>query len=102
MPREARDPVNSLRLCARRKQTFAAHAQKTARKSVRLRGKEYLEETLVPVDNRPRFARSDVEGFLRRRCGAIPPAAAERREQGVGVGEPGGPRLNHLNNRLQI
>ena len=69
---------------------------------IRLVREKDLEQSVVAFDDRPGFARPDIESFLRQLSGAIPPAAAERLEKCGGIGKPCGAGLHHLDDRLQI
>ena len=72
------------------------------RRSVWLIREEDLEQSVVAFDDWSRFAAPDIEGLFRQRSGAIPPAAAERREKRGGIGQARGACLHHLGDRLQI
>lgn len=63
---------------------------------------KYLEEAFVPFDDRLDFAGADIEGLFRQQHGPVPPPAAEGRVQGCSVGKLRGPRMHHLDCRLQL
>ncbi len=59
--------------------------------------------SIVPVDQCGRPAGANIENFRGGwRLDPIPPAATKRLEQCRGIGQTVGPRLHHLDHRLQI